>query len=265
MTFTERASLLTARHIPVVPVEAGQKRCTLKDWPTLATLTPAWTGDYNTAAVCLNDGICVLDVDSLDLALPQQPTTFTVSSASGRPHYYFKQTERSRALGNRSATGLFDFQQHRKYVVGPGSVLEDGRTYDVTNPAEIALLLGPFGFGDPLDSDHPVKVLQAVLLVIWIVGPPVWFWYEFFYLYKRANNPEDWDRFKHGQDQSAKIWLALVTVLFGPYFGKDFKNKNPRSLPTRLVLLHLCNLRNKLDPHLHQMRMPRNLPQEKTY
>lgn len=92
----------------------------------------------------------------------------------------------------------------------------------------VALLLGPLGFGDPLDSNHPVKVLQAVILVIWIVGPPVWFWYEFFYLYKRAKNPEEWDRFKHGQEQSAKIWLALVTVLFGLYFGKDFRTESEK-------------------------------------
>jgi hypothetical protein len=90
----------------------------------------------------------------------------------------------------------------------------------------VALLLGPFGSRDPLDSDHPIKVLQAVFLVTWIVGPPLWFWYEFFYLYKRTKNSEDWDRFKHGQDQSAKIWLALVIVLFGLYFGKDFRTES---------------------------------------
>jgi hypothetical protein len=89
----------------------------------------------------------------------------------------------------------------------------------------VALLLGLFGFGDPLDSLHPIKVLQAALLAIWILGPPVWFWYEFFYLYKRARNPEEWDRFKHGQEQSGKIWLALVTVLFGLYFGKHFRTE----------------------------------------
>ncbi len=140
MTFTERASLLTSRHIPVVPVEPNAKRCTLPNWPSLASTVPQWTGDYNTAAVCLNDGICVLDSDSADLAaqLPHLPETFTVRSASKQlPHYYFHQTDRSRALGNRSAAGLFDFQQHRKYVVGPGSVV-DGRSYDVANDAPIA-------------------------------------------------------------------------------------------------------------------------------
>ena len=92
----------------------------------------------------------------------------------------------------------------------------------------VALLLGPLGFGDPLGSDHSFKAVRVVLLVLWTVGPPVWFWYEFFYLYKRVRNPEDWDRFKHGQDQSAKIWLALVAVLFGLYFGKDFRTESEK-------------------------------------
>jgi hypothetical protein len=32
---------------------------------------------------------------------------------------------------------------------------------------------------------------------------------------------EDLEHLKYGQDVSSKIWLALVTALFGIYFGKD--------------------------------------------
>ena len=146
--FLARATTLTCRNIPVVPVAPGEKACKHQNWPSLATTDVDQVGvwnainaDYNTAAVCLPDGICVLDADSPDLEklLPQLPDTFTVRSAGkGLPHYYFLQTARSRALGNRSAKGLFDFQQSRKYVVGPGSVLaETGRTYDITNQADL--------------------------------------------------------------------------------------------------------------------------------
>jgi hypothetical protein len=146
--FIERAELLTARNIPTVPVNPGEKRSTLQHWPMLATTDAQqitqWNtanANFNTAAVCLPDGICVLDADSTELTtlLPQVPETFTVLSAGKRlPHYYFRQTDRSRELGNRKAKELFDFQQSNKYVVGPGSVLADGRAYDIANPGDLA-------------------------------------------------------------------------------------------------------------------------------
>src|SRR5262249_6686731 len=40
------------------------------------------------------------------------------------------------------------------------------------------------------------------------------------------------EEFKHGQDQSAKIWLALVSVLAGLYFGKDLVRDEPTPPPT---------------------------------
>jgi hypothetical protein len=145
--FAARAALLAARGIPVVPVAPGEKRCLLPNWPALAATDVAqietWsqTADFNTAAVCLPDGICVLDADSAELLdrIPQPlPKTFTTRSAGKRlPHFYFLQTDRSRELGNRKAAKLFDFQQNRKYVVGPGSRLADGRTYDVIDDSTI--------------------------------------------------------------------------------------------------------------------------------
>jgi hypothetical protein len=35
--------------------------------------------------------------------------------------------------------------------------------------------------------------------------------------------PPDFDVFKHGQDVSAKIWIAVSSVLLVLYFGKDIK------------------------------------------
>lgn len=75
-------------------------------------------------------------------------------------------------------------------------------------------------FAGNFDEHDPVKVQQAIMLAFWIVVPPVWFWFEYFYLYKGSSN-DDLEKFKHGQDQSSKIWLALVTVLLAAYFGKD--------------------------------------------
>jgi hypothetical protein len=146
--FAERAEILTSRGIPVVPVVPGEKRCLLPNWQNLATIDPeqiqVWNrqaSTYNTGAVCYSDGICVLDADSPELLkmLPLGvPDTFTVLSGGRKlPHLYFKQTEASRALGNCKVKGLFDFQQDRKYVVGPVSVLANGGTYDIAKDVPI--------------------------------------------------------------------------------------------------------------------------------
>ena len=83
------------------------------------------------------------------------------------------------------------------------------------------MVLGFWEFGEGFQKGDHVKYLQAFVLSVWIVVPPIWFWFEFFYLYKKENPKPDLDEFKHGQDQSSKIWLALVTVLLGMYFGHD--------------------------------------------
>ena len=63
---------------------------------------------------------------------------------------------------------------------------------------------------------------SRVVLAAWIVLPPVWFWAEYFLVYRSGHYPgESLDEFKYGQDQAARIWLALITALLGLYFGKD--------------------------------------------
>jgi hypothetical protein len=151
-TFQDRANILIERGIPVVPVEPGQKRCTMAGWPSLASTDSSvlslWSKvnpNYNTAAVAKLDGFCILDCDTPDLVEQiesetgcKMPATFTVRSAGrGCPHVYFRHTDRSRTLGNRHAAGLFDLKANNSYVVGPGSQLENGRTYDVVNASAI--------------------------------------------------------------------------------------------------------------------------------
>jgi P4 family phage/plasmid primase-like protien len=153
-TFADRARILTARGIPVVPVEPGAKRCTLSGWPALAmtdqgqiTAWAAQNPNYNTAAVGKPDGFVILDSDSEDLAErikrdtgKDLPATFTVKSGGkGFPHSYFKQTECTRALGNRNTQGHgFDWQSVNKYVVGPSSQLAGGGEYQIINDVPIA-------------------------------------------------------------------------------------------------------------------------------
>jgi len=87
------------------------------------------------------------------------------------------------------------------------------------------------GWGQPFDPHRtpwpPIRIVEACIVVAWIILPPVWFWIDYFFIYLRnhkmgAQPPPDIDLFKYGQDVSSKIWLAVSTVLLALYFGKDF-------------------------------------------
>ena len=127
---------LLARGIPVIPIPAGKKGCILKDWPSLATTDPSQVAKWgqqnphqNAGAVAKPSGFCILDIDDLSLLVEiPLPATFTVKSSKGL-HFYFKQTDATRALGNRKLQHKFDFQQSDKYVVGPHSFHPDGTIY----------------------------------------------------------------------------------------------------------------------------------------
>ena len=95
----------------------------------------------------------------------------------------------------------------------------------------LSLYFAKFEFGKGFETGDQVKFWQAVVLCTWILGPPLWFWLEYFAFFERTPGlPTDaWERFKYGQEQSAKIWLALITVLLGLYFGKDFTHESSDS------------------------------------
>ncbi|HEY6766610.1 MAG TPA: bifunctional DNA primase/polymerase [Candidatus Sulfotelmatobacter sp.] len=160
MSFKDIALPLAARGIPVVPVNPLEKRCTLKGWPELATTDTAqilaWDAlnpEYNVACVGKPNGIVILDCDVPGLVKRIEeetghkfPPTFTVRSAGkGCAHLYFRQTDRSREIGNISTPydqpPLFDLKSSNGYVVGPGSkILVDGliKTYEAYRNIDLA-------------------------------------------------------------------------------------------------------------------------------
>lgn len=154
MSFRDIALPLIARGIPVIPLAPGTKEGVLKEQFERASKESStidlWdreNPDYNVGAVCTPDGIAVLDCDVKGLAkrIRQEtgqefPETLVVKSAGkGCFHFYFRQTERSRALGNRSKAHEFDLQSNRKYVVGPLSTLTaTGKVYTPVCEAELA-------------------------------------------------------------------------------------------------------------------------------
>jgi hypothetical protein len=160
MSFKDIALPLIERGIRVIPVQPGEKRCLLPFWPDRATMNPdqvnVWDLEnphYNVGAVGTPDTIVILDCDVVGLREKIEketghkvPRTYVVRSAGkGAEHLYFRQTDRSRALGNRSSMDLYDLQSDNKYVVGSGSKLGNGRTYDVIDDSPLADFPGWLG------------------------------------------------------------------------------------------------------------------------
>ncbi len=98
---------------------------------------------------------------------------------------------------------------------------------------------------DPLEAKlwkSDLQVWKVCLLAPWVILPPIWFSVEYYYLYPTTLPKEEkvatadapaaaevlkdsLERFKQGQEESSKVWLALVTLLTGIYFGKEFGGK----------------------------------------
>jgi hypothetical protein len=67
---------------------------------------------------------------------------------------------------------------------------------------------------------------RALIVCAWTLLPPSWFFVETFWIHNEETDA-GWEQLKFGQEQATKIWVAVVTVLFGLYFGKDFYLRSP--------------------------------------
>ncbi len=56
------------------------------------------------------------------------------------------------------------------------------------------------------------KQMKQIIFVIWIIGVPVWFGIEYWYL-KRKKKIDDLDHFKYGQELARNIWAGVAVVL----------------------------------------------------
>jgi hypothetical protein len=156
MNFLERALPTVAMGVPVIRLRPNTKAAVDTGWPQLATTDietlKKWnkeTPDANVGAVATQDGIWLWEVDSADVwARLQKDTghdgiaelqTFKVRSRPGRGHFYFKQNDASRLMGNVSQTYVlgqdFSVRQHSAYVVAQNSLHPDtGEPYKALNP-----------------------------------------------------------------------------------------------------------------------------------
>lgn len=83
------------------------------------------------------------------------------------------------------------------------------------------------------------------LLIFWIVLPSVWFFCEYYFMFKYYGNSGTFEQFKYGQDAASKIWVAFVSLLTaGTFLTPPIKrtgNGNLVGLPVDLLLsLHFA-------------------------
>jgi len=96
----------------------------------------------------------------------------------------------------------------------------------------ISLILIPFGWGVSIADavTHRVKILQVVVVGFWTLVPPIWFWFEYFWVRPRLPSPPPagkgptFEEFKYGQDVSSKLWIAATSALLILYFWKDLRH-----------------------------------------
>jgi hypothetical protein len=75
-----------------------------------------------------------------------------------------------------------------------------------------------FGIVQP---DIEQKKWAGKMLTLWVLLPPIWFWLEYWLLFRRDKNCqtlEKLERFKFAVDLGKNVWLALVILLGALYF-----------------------------------------------
>lgn len=156
MNFLERALPTVAKGVPVIRLRPNSKAAMDSGWPELATTDITtlrkWneeTPDANCGAVATLGGIWLLEVDSPDVLsrilkdtghdVFSEIQTFKVRSRPNRGHFYFKQTEASRAMGNVAQTYVLGQDWSARvsgaYCVAQNSIHPDtGVPYTAINP-----------------------------------------------------------------------------------------------------------------------------------
>jgi hypothetical protein len=78
-------------------------------------------------------------------------------------------------------------------------------------------------------------------LTFWVIVTPVWFWFEYFVIFRKYGDSTAFDSFKHGQQLSLAIWAALVFFLNGLVSAEHFKEapQSPTSCEVNLTDLQV--------------------------
>jgi len=96
----------------------------------------------------------------------------------------------------------------------------------LTVAASVAVIAAAASVGLAIWGWCSVNVnLIYLVLPFWIVGPPIWFWFDYFKVYRRYGDPEAFDSYKHGQQISIAIWAAFALLFAALASADHFKTK----------------------------------------
>lgn len=113
-------------------------------------------GNYGVLCGERGGGLAVIDADNVDFAehiAKNLPETFTVKTGSGGKHFYYKIPELEKKIVlKKEGVHFGEVQFTGTFVVGPGSVHENGNTYQIVNDKEVVQIsketllcaIGPF-------------------------------------------------------------------------------------------------------------------------
>lgn len=68
-------------------------------------------------------------------------------------------------------------------------------------------------------TTHPIAAIT--LGAVWVVGVPLFFFYEYVVLFRNFGGASQYDQFKRVQELSSKVWAGAIVVL-AAFFAQTF-------------------------------------------
>jgi hypothetical protein len=67
------------------------------------------------------------------------------------------------------------------------------------------------------------QALAGAMTAVWLIGAPLWFWWEYFFIYRSTDGGQNdsFEYFKHGQQVAGAIWAGLAAAL-GAFTASDY-------------------------------------------
>lgn len=125
-----------------------------------------------------------------------------------------------------------------RVIYPPVTVEQAGETVNLPNPADriltwVAAIAALFALASLAVAakawcSAEVGWIYAVI-PLWILGPPIWFWCDYFLIYRKYGDPDAFDSFKHAQQISLAIWAAVALLLAGLASADHFKTERKGS------------------------------------
>jgi membrane protease YdiL (CAAX protease family) len=79
-----------------------------------------------------------------------------------------------------------------------------------------------------------------IAIAVWAIGPPVWFWAEYFGIYLKWGKRESFDLFKYGQQVAASIWAGMLALLL--LFANSGAIDPTKEIPSQERCRNMCGV-----------------------